>query len=197
MVGCIGSSQPVRVGSVSWFAPAVRFGKDQFVACGSVQFHGNFQTPSTPPRLPRLIDFFNSLADASITKKPLREIEQLSHDLYVTRASTILSSHGIRYSPMLSNEVLAPSHAETKIQGDLKASVAALQTQLESRVQGGSFDFRTPAKRERRLKARSRVTFAEWQRERDRLILEQGALNVQAASERRSLVFLLGQLQSR
>jgi hypothetical protein len=38
---------------------------------------------------------------------------------------------------------------------------------------------------------------AEWQGERNSLIPEQKALNIQAASERRSLVFLLGQLQSR
>jgi hypothetical protein len=92
---------------------------------------------------------------------------------------------GIRYGPMLNNEVLTASHAETKIQGDLKASVAAHVRR--------SFEFRTPVKRERRLEA----PFAEWQGERDSLILEQKPLNVQAASERRSLVLLLGQLQSR
>jgi hypothetical protein len=89
------------------------------------QFNGNLQTVCTPTATSRLIDFFNSLADASITKKLLREIERFSHDLYVTRASTALSSHGIRYSPMLNNEVLTPSHAEAKTQGDLKASVEA------------------------------------------------------------------------
>jgi hypothetical protein len=133
--------QLVRVGSVSWLAPAVRFGKDQFVACGSVQFNGNLQNVCTPTATSRLIDFFNRLADASITKKLLREIERFSHDLYVTRASTTLYSHAIRYSPMLNNEVLTPSHVEAKTQGDLKASVAALQTQLESRIHGARSNF--------------------------------------------------------
>jgi hypothetical protein len=164
------------VGSVSWLAPNVRYGigKTSSSACGSIQFNGNLQIVGTPNAISRFIDFFNSLADASITKKLLREIERVSHDRYVTRASTTLSSHGIRYSPMLNNELLTPSHPGVKTQGDLKVSIKEID------------DLRRGATR---LSPNGRA--------RDSLILEQKALNVQAASERRSLILLLGQLKPR
>ena len=93
---------------------------------------------------------------------------------------------------MLNNELLTPSHAEVKTQGDLKASVAALHTQLGSRIRGivRIRNWRTEIDDLRRGAC---AAF----RERDSLIPEQKALNVQAILERRSLVFLLGQLQSR
>jgi hypothetical protein len=65
-----GRSQLVRVGSVSRLAPTVRYGigKTSSSACGSVQFNGNLQTVDAPNATSRFIDFFNSFADASITK---------------------------------------------------------------------------------------------------------------------------------
>jgi hypothetical protein len=97
---------------------------------------------------------------------------------------------------MLNNELLTPSHAEVKTQGDLKASVAALQTRLESRIRGIVRIRNWPNEIDDLRRGAPRLS-AEWQGERDSLIPEQKALNVQAALERLSLVFLLGQLQSR
>jgi hypothetical protein len=96
---------------------------------------------------------------------------------------------------LLNNELLTP-HVEVKTQGDVKASMAALQTQLESHIRG-IVRIRNWRKEIDDLRRGAARLSAEWQGERDSLIVEQKVLNVQAASERRSLVLLLGQLQSR
>jgi hypothetical protein len=44
---------------------------------------------------------------------------------------------GLGTFPILKNELLTSSHAEAQTQGDLEASVAPLQTQLESRIGWG------------------------------------------------------------
>jgi hypothetical protein len=70
---------------------------------------------------------------------------------------------------MLNNELLAHSDAEVKTQGDLKASMAALQTLLESRIRG----------------------------DRSNSELRRKEIDDVKRGVGRSLVLLLGQLQSR
>ena len=124
-VACPERSQFARADSVSWLAPTsgTAASQDRFVRMRQRPVQWQPSSRRRPQHDLRFIDFFNSLADASITKKLLREIERVSHDRYVTRASTTLSSHEIRYSPMLNNELLTPSHPEVRTQGDLKVSV--------------------------------------------------------------------------
>jgi hypothetical protein len=124
--------------------PSGRHWQDQFARVRQRPVQWQPSSRRRPQRDLRFIDFFNSLADASITKKLLREIERVSHDRYVTRASTTLSSHEIRYSPMLNNELLTPSHPEVRTQGDLKVSVKEID------------DLRRGATRFRRMAGRAR-----------------------------------------
>jgi hypothetical protein len=128
-----------------------------------------FKPSCAPTATSRFIDFFNSLADASITKTLLRELERFSHDGYVTRTSTPFPRMGLGTPPMLNNELLAHSDAEVKTQGDLKASMAALQTLLESRIRG----------------------------DRSNSELRRKEIDDVKRGVGRSLVLLLGQLQSR
>jgi hypothetical protein len=84
------------------------------------------QTVSAPNPASRFIDFFNSLADASITKKLLRELSS-SHTIAMSlKHQPSFPRMGLGTALMLRNQLL-----ELKIKGDLKASVAALETQLE------------------------------------------------------------------
>jgi hypothetical protein len=120
----------------------------------------------------RFIDFFNGVADASITKKLFARLNG-SHTIAMSlEHQPPFPRMGLGTVP---NEPLTSSHAEAQTQGDLKASVKEIHD----------------------LRRGGRAAFAKWQGERDKVILEQKALNVQAAPERRSLVLLLGQLQSR
>jgi hypothetical protein len=92
--------------------------------CGSVQFNGNLQTVGARNATSRFIDFFNSLADSSITNKLLREIH-FSHTIAMSlEHQPLFPRMGFgTQSPLLNNELLTSSHPEMKTQGDLKVSV--------------------------------------------------------------------------
>ena len=130
----LGPSQHVRAGSLAACAHRqLPHRQDQFgrLRQGSVQ--GNLQTVGAPSVTSRFIDFFNGVADASITKKLFARLNG-SHTIAMSlEHQPPFPRMGLGTVP---NEPLTSSHAEAQTQGDLKASVAALQTQLESRIRG-------------------------------------------------------------
>jgi hypothetical protein len=69
--------------------------------------------------------------------------------------------------PMLNDVLLTPSDARVKTQGDLRASVAALQTQLDSRIRGDRSNSELWRKEIEDLKRGAARLSAEWQDARD------------------------------
>ena len=136
--GCFGRTVPrhliPRIGGLHWdhlnmsgrapsrLAPTVsyRIGKTSSAACGRVQLKATFK-PSAPPSVTsRFIDFFNGVADASITKKLFARLNG-SHTIAMSlEHQPPFPRMGLGTVP---NEPLTSSHAEAQTHGDLKASV--------------------------------------------------------------------------
>jgi hypothetical protein len=117
----LGPSQHVRAGSVAACAHRqLPHRQDQFGRLRQGSFQGNLQIVGAPSETSRFIDFFNGVADASITKKLFARLNG-SHTIAMSlEHQPPFPRMGLGTVP---NEPLTSSHAEAQTQGDLKASV--------------------------------------------------------------------------
>jgi hypothetical protein len=137
-VACPERSQFARADSVSWLAPTsgTAASQDQFVRMRQRPVQWQPSNCRRPTPTSRFIDFFNSLADASITKMLLARLNA-SHTVAMSlEHQPPFPRMGLGTAPMLNNELLTPSDAEVKTQGDFSVRGCASDSNRLSHTQG-------------------------------------------------------------